>query len=66
MKAGVHVPRSLLLQWHVTERCNLRCAHCYQEGALSAELAFTELRAIDHKSVYWKKIGLFYRFLYKY
>ena len=46
MKAGVHVPRSLLLQWHVTERCNLRCAHCYQEGALSAELAFTELRAI--------------------
>jgi radical SAM protein with 4Fe4S-binding SPASM domain len=21
----------MLLQWHVTERCNLRCSHCYQE-----------------------------------
>lgn len=21
----------LLLQWHLTHRCNLRCAHCYQE-----------------------------------
>lgn len=20
------------MQWHVTERCNLRCAHCYQDG----------------------------------
>lgn len=24
-------PRRLFLQWHVTERCNLRCKHCYQE-----------------------------------
>lgn len=21
----------MLIQWHVTERCNLRCSHCYQE-----------------------------------
>lgn len=20
------------IQWHITERCNLRCAHCYQEN----------------------------------
>lgn len=25
-------PSNLLLQWHITERCNLRCAHCYQES----------------------------------
>lgn len=25
-------PRSLLLQWHLTDRCNLRCAHCYQDS----------------------------------
>lgn len=22
-------------QWHLTDRCNLRCAHCYQEGYTS-------------------------------
>ncbi|MZP30360.1 radical SAM protein [Heliobacterium undosum] len=22
---------TMLLQWHITERCNWRCAHCYQE-----------------------------------
>ncbi len=25
------LPGHLLLQWHLTEECNLRCAHCYQE-----------------------------------
>jgi radical SAM protein with 4Fe4S-binding SPASM domain len=24
------VPKGFLLQWHVTESCNLRCSHCYQ------------------------------------
>jgi radical SAM protein with 4Fe4S-binding SPASM domain len=36
-------PRGLLLQWHVTERCNLRCAHCYQEGYSGEELRFQDL-----------------------
>ncbi len=25
-------PKHLLLQWHITDRCNLRCQHCYQEN----------------------------------
>jgi radical SAM protein with 4Fe4S-binding SPASM domain len=25
-------PPRLLLQWHLTDRCNLRCAHCYQDN----------------------------------
>jgi len=33
-------PRHLLLQWHITERCNLRCAHCYQAGRPGAEMGF--------------------------
>jgi radical SAM protein with 4Fe4S-binding SPASM domain len=32
-----------VLQWHLTERCNYRCAHCYQEGYAGEELAFEEL-----------------------
>ena len=27
--APMHL-RRLLMQWHITNRCNLRCAHCYQ------------------------------------
>jgi radical SAM protein with 4Fe4S-binding SPASM domain len=27
----------MLIQWHITERCNLRCDHCYQESAPPAE-----------------------------
>jgi radical SAM protein with 4Fe4S-binding SPASM domain len=41
-------PQSLLLQWHVTERCNLRCAHCYQESYSGEELLFQDLvRVLD-------------------
>lgn len=29
MNASYRPPR-LLMQWHLTDRCNLRCAHCYQ------------------------------------
>jgi radical SAM protein with 4Fe4S-binding SPASM domain len=39
-------PRRLLMQWHVTERCNLRCAHCYQEGYFGEELPFESLRRL--------------------
>lgn len=36
-------PSRLLLQWHVTERCNLCCAHCYQESYSGQELGFQDL-----------------------
>jgi radical SAM protein with 4Fe4S-binding SPASM domain len=36
-------PRSLVLQWHITERCNLKCAHCYQDESCAAELSFEQL-----------------------
>jgi radical SAM protein with 4Fe4S-binding SPASM domain len=35
-----------VLQWHLTERCNLRCRHCYQDGYLGPELALPGLLAI--------------------
>jgi radical SAM protein with 4Fe4S-binding SPASM domain len=37
------VPTHFLLQWHITERCNLRCAHCYQDDYTRNELSFTDL-----------------------
>lgn len=36
-------PGFLKLQWHITERCNLRCAHCYQEAHSDEELRFQDL-----------------------
>ena len=41
-RGSSRAPR-LLLQWHITERCNLRCAHCYQEGRPGKELPFQDL-----------------------
>ena len=38
--------RRFVLQWHVTERCNLRCRHCYQETYSGPELGFDDLLAI--------------------
>ncbi len=36
----------LLLQWHVTERCNFRCAHCYQDEYIGQELRFEEMLGV--------------------
>jgi radical SAM protein with 4Fe4S-binding SPASM domain len=42
----LHIPNSLLFQWHVTDRCNLRCAHCYQETYAGDEPTFQDLLGI--------------------
>jgi radical SAM protein with 4Fe4S-binding SPASM domain len=35
------------IQWHLTERCNLRCAHCYQDGdPAGRELSFPEIASV--------------------
>lgn len=35
-----------LIQWHLTERCNLSCKHCYQEGGRAEELSLAEIRDV--------------------
>ena len=36
------------IQWHLTERCNLRCRHCYQDRKMPTEMSTDEvLREID-------------------
>jgi radical SAM protein with 4Fe4S-binding SPASM domain len=32
-----------LIQWHLKERCNLSCKHCYQKAKKSEELSFQEI-----------------------
>jgi MoaA/NifB/PqqE/SkfB family radical SAM enzyme len=35
-----------LIQWHLTERCNLKCKHCYQEGRKVQELSRQQIFAV--------------------
>ncbi len=45
---ATHQEFDFLIQWHLTERCNLRCSHCYQTGSSGPELAFSEvLQGLD-------------------
>ena len=49
-------------QWHITDRCNLRCSHCYQNDySHSSELSLEELKSvadkISHTLTVWKKDG---------
>lgn len=42
-------PDSMLLQWHITERCNWRCKHCYQESYTTPEFKLPELLSVRDK-----------------
>ncbi|AGX42887.1 radical SAM/SPASM domain-containing protein [Clostridium saccharobutylicum] len=35
--------KKLILQWHITNRCNKRCRHCYQENYNGTEFSINEL-----------------------
>lgn len=54
-----YIPSGLLFQWHITERCNLRCSHCYQENYSGKELSYQELIKILERYNdllnYWRK-----------
>jgi MoaA/NifB/PqqE/SkfB family radical SAM enzyme len=48
------------IQWHLTERCNLGCKHCYQTDGRRSEMSFPEVKeALDEISEtinIWKEI----------
>ena len=49
-----NVPQSMLLQWHITDRCNGRCAHCYQDGfSGGSDLDFNDLAGILNQFLEW-------------
>lgn len=34
------------MQWHLSEACNLKCLHCYQEDHIPVQLSFENLEII--------------------
>lgn len=56
------VDEEFYFQWHLTQRCNLRCRHCYQSNfSTSNELPLEKLFYIcdllDHTMGVWKRKG---------
>lgn len=43
--------RHFSLQWHITERCNWRCSHCYQESYDTPEMSLQELFGIRNQFI---------------
>ena len=48
-----------VLQWHISEVCNLKCLHCYQEHHTPVQLEFDKLLFIlDQYRDFLKKLGI--------
>ncbi len=45
------IPEHLTLQWHITDRCNLRCSHCYVGDDPLAELSLDNLASLLDKYI---------------
>jgi radical SAM protein with 4Fe4S-binding SPASM domain len=45
-------PPNFILQWHVTERCNWHCKHCYQEDNSQDELTTEQLLDVVRQLVF--------------
>jgi len=44
--AAGHIPERILFQWHITDRCNLNCSHCYQDTSPAADPSLDQLLII--------------------
>jgi radical SAM protein with 4Fe4S-binding SPASM domain len=54
--------KDFYFQWHITNKCNLRCSHCYQESYTDqSDLSIDELKDIANKifstMAKWQKKG---------
>lgn len=54
--------KEFYFQWHITDRCNLRCSHCYQENYRSQdEMSIASLKVIADKLIFaldkWNREG---------
>ncbi len=43
---SINRPFDFFVQLHLTERCNLRCRHCYQDGKRPDEMSLSEIKSL--------------------
>lgn len=57
----MYYPKQIVLQWHITDRCNMRCGHCYQQGYHTRDPALEDLVIILEQFkkllAYWRTIA---------
>ncbi|WP_077848345.1 radical SAM/SPASM domain-containing protein [Clostridium puniceum] len=41
--------KRLIMQWHITSRCNKRCSHCYQENYNGEEFSIDRLKELGNE-----------------
>ncbi|MCC6274425.1 MAG: radical SAM protein, partial [Leptospiraceae bacterium] len=49
MKFDDYVPDNFTLQWHITDTCNFRCSHCYQDNYSSRGETLENWKEILHQ-----------------
>lgn len=53
------IPKFFKLQWHITERCNFRCLHCYQDNFDTPEMPLEQMEEVLRQFVFLiKKWGI--------
>ena len=58
-------PDNLVIQWHLTDKCNLRCTHCYQDSYKAADPGITEWISVVMQIVQFMRdgdVGVVFRF----
>lgn len=58
-RKDIFIPETFKFQWHITDRCNLKCRHCYQADSdgvapdyKALETIFDQIRQL---AVFWNK-----------
>lgn len=46
-----HYPEKIIMQWHITEECNLHCLHCYRNDGVFAEPDISDLFHVLEKFI---------------
>jgi radical SAM protein with 4Fe4S-binding SPASM domain len=52
----INQAHDFFIQLHLTERCNLRCTHCYQTGAKTDEMSLSEIKDIAAETAEMLKV----------
>ncbi|HBH60941.1 MAG TPA: hypothetical protein DDX85_04205 [Nitrospiraceae bacterium] len=60
---SINTSFDFFIQWHLTEKCNLHCTHCYQTGKQMHEMTLPEIQNTIHEisdtlSIWMKTYGI--------
>jgi radical SAM protein with 4Fe4S-binding SPASM domain len=52
-------PGKFVIQWHITDKCNWKCKHCYQGGHRVADLPLSDLKFISRQCLaFFNALGI--------